>query len=645
MSNKRGLRNNNYLNVKQPLPDIWRDAGGKDSLADSENHAIFTDPAYGLRAAIIQLRSYFFRPDPPLRSVAAILSRWAPVSDTLGSLPGWPPNSPEAYARHVAKVMGISPTERLRLFKADQSLGDLEQLRNLLRAMAEYEIESGFIIPSVALEASLELVQRGILEHGTDSQATNHTLTLTESDPQLPDTLWRITSSVGVGGVNAKSSVTTVQELLTLVATILEDFRYSPGDADGKINANVAKSPTVQAIRAFQRRFLVNPDGLIEVDGRTWRELLLVAEAGPDPDLTEDLLTRPSTPFFPFARLPTANWTSAPRKFGARRAGGSRAHAACDLYSPAGTTIYAISDGTVTRGPSPFYKGTYSLEIDHGAFLARYCEIDATTRIEAGDTVRAGQPIARVGHLVGITVASDMLHLELYDKSASGPLSVGAATSARDSSGVPYHRRRDLIDPTPFLDQWKNNLPGIAAPDIRTDTGFCIKLTRLRQEYRADLKMSRTISRYECEWNGHPIPALTGQMVEPHGPGNNTALVGDNDNRRIREGTYRLAIQDGALYRTYRYTKGKDRPRPGILLEDTQPRYAIIIHPGENFMNSEGCLNPASGLQDAASQINFADSRARVIAIIDDLKTRLGSKFPKTGTIPDATIVITGEPV
>ncbi len=238
-----------------------------------------------------------------------------------------------------------------------------------------------------------------------------------------------------------------------------------------------------------------------------------------------------------------------------------------------------------------------------------------------------------------------MLHLELYDKSASGPLSVGAATSARDSSGVPYHRRRDLIDPTPFLDQWKNNLPGIAAPDIRTDTGFCIKLTRLRQEYRADLKMSRTISRYECEWNGHPIPALTGQMVEPHGPGNNTALVGDNDNRRIREGTYRLAIQDGALYRTYRYTKGKDRPRPGILLEDTQPRYAIIIHPGENFMNSEGCLNPASGLQDAASQINFADSRARVIAIIDDLKTRLGSKFPKTGTIPDATIVITGEPV
>ena len=74
--------------------------------------------------------------------------------------------------------------------------------------------------------------------------------------------------------------------------------------------------------------------------------------------------------------------------------------------------------------------------------------------------------------------------------------------------------------------------------------------------------MSRTISRYECEWNGQPIPALTGQMVEPHGPGNNTALVGDNDNRRIREGTYRLAIQDGTFTKPTATPRGRTAPVP-----------------------------------------------------------------------------------
>ena len=291
-----------------------------------------------------------------------------------------------------------------------------------------------------------------------------------------------------MGGVNAKSSVTTVQELLTLVATILEDFRYSPGDSDGKINANVAKSPTVQAIRAFQRRFLVNPDGLIEVDGRTWRELLLVAEAGPDPDLTEDLLTRPSSPFFPFARLPTANWTSAPRKFGARRAGRWRAHAACDLYSPRRHHHLRHQRRHGHPRPFPLLQGHPLARDRSQRFLARYCEIEATTRLETGDTVRAGQPIARVGHLVGITVASDMLHLELYDKSASGPLTVGAATSARDSSGVPYHRRRDLIDPPHSSTNGKTTSPASRHPTSAPTPGSASSSPGFGQEYRADLK-------------------------------------------------------------------------------------------------------------------------------------------------------------
>jgi murein DD-endopeptidase MepM/ murein hydrolase activator NlpD len=111
----------------------------------------------------------------------------------------------------------------------------------------------------------------------------------------------------------------------------------------------------------------------------------------------------------------------------------------------------------VVRGPYAFYQGTFALEIDHGAFLARYGEIQESAFVRAGDHVNAGQPIAKVGNLIGIT--NSMLHLELYDKSAHGPLTVGAAQSARYIDGRPFMRRKDLIDPTPKLNVWKNNLP------------------------------------------------------------------------------------------------------------------------------------------------------------------------------------------
>jgi hypothetical protein len=53
-----------------------------------------------------------------------------------------------------------------------------------------------------------------------------------------------------------------------------------------------------------------------------------------------------------------------------------------------------------------------------------------------------------------------MLHLELYDKSASGPLTItDAARSKRRSDGIPFMRRQDLIDPTSRLNQWQSQLP------------------------------------------------------------------------------------------------------------------------------------------------------------------------------------------
>lgn len=284
----------------------------------------------------------------------------------------------------------------------------------------------------------------------------------------MPEELiYAISDSVGrrsKGAVNDKADVETVQNMLRLGAMIESQPALDPGAIDGTIDANESNDDTVKAIEAFQSRFLTSPDGVIGVGKRTWRELMTVLE-GDEMETEPAPVTTSTTPassggefFFPFKQLPSVNWTEGMRAFGSRRSHGARAHAGCDLYFPVGTTIHAITAGTVTRGPYEFYEGTYALEVDHGAFLARYGEIQKSALVRQGDRVSAGQPIAKVGKLNSIT--NSMLHLELYDKSATGDLTVRNNQTKRTAKGVPFMRRRDLIDPTAKLNVWKNNRPG-----------------------------------------------------------------------------------------------------------------------------------------------------------------------------------------
>jgi hypothetical protein len=170
---------------------------------------------------------------------------------------------------------------------------------------------------------------------------------------------------------------------------------------------------------------------------------------------------------FPLAALPPSRWSwrTGQRAFGANRSGG-RAHAGSDLYCPVGTTVYAVCDGVVLRGPYEFYARTYALEIDHGSFVFRYGEIQQGAMVRAGDHVSRGQPIAHVAKLVGIVVPSAMLHGEAYSKTATGPLTTSAGAGARHTNGRPFYRRRDLVNSGPWLDEWAENLPG-ARPVLR----------------------------------------------------------------------------------------------------------------------------------------------------------------------------------
>ena len=282
----------------------------------------------------------------------------------------------------------------------------------------------------------------------------------------MPDTLeFTITNSVGrrsKGAVNLTPDVETVQNMLRLAAMIETQPQFDPGAIDGTIDANESTDDTVRAIEAFQARFFNAPDGVIGVGKRTWRELVDVldgdeADTQPVPINASVMPVTNGECFFPFKDLPSVNWTEGMRRFGASRSNGKRAHAGCDLYFPVGTIIHAITSGTVTLGPYAFYDGTYALEIDHGAFLARYGEIQKQALVRAGDHVSAGQPIARVGKLNSIV--NSMLHLELYDKSAQGGLTVKNSQTRKTAGGVPFWRRRDLIDPTAKLNEWKTNRP------------------------------------------------------------------------------------------------------------------------------------------------------------------------------------------
>lgn len=224
----------------------------------------------------------------------------------------------------------------------------------------------------------------------------------------------------------------------------------------GLVADGVFGQKTHNAVVAFQRSQGLTTDGIV---GPQTLNALRHAQATPQPQPANPTNPGSNDEVFPFTTVTSYNWAESYRAFGSNRSGGRRAHAGCDLYYPTGTKIYAVRAGTVTRGPYEFYASTWAIEIDHGSFVARYGEVQGNTQVKAGDTVVAGQHIAQVGHLVGISVPSDMLHFEMYSGAASGSLTDKSSSAAKRADGVSYQRRSDLMDPTPYLNQWQSHLP------------------------------------------------------------------------------------------------------------------------------------------------------------------------------------------
>ena len=197
----------------------------------------------------------------------------------------------------------------------------------------------------------------------------------------------------------------------------------------------------------------------------------------------------PSNYLFPLQKsYQDKGYHAGARSFGWNRDGGRR-HAGCDLYAPLGSEIYAVADGVIIDYHF-FYWKTFALEVDHGDFSIVYgevqppedpkvCGITVTfevlkfiselkedeklglpNNLKKGSTVKQGDHIAYVGQLYknngSNPFSCTMLHLEKYSNKATGPFTQRMNVSDYlHIPALPYKRRKDLQDPTEFINKCK----------------------------------------------------------------------------------------------------------------------------------------------------------------------------------------------
>lgn len=181
-----------------------------------------------------------------------------------------------------------------------------------------------------------------------------------------------------------------------------------------------------------------------------------------------------------------------------------------------------------------------------------------------------------------------------------------------------------------------------------TGTGWEIHVVRNSEQKRASDGKRRTVGSYQVYHDGvkQSGAGLSGTVAETRGPGANRPT---GNGRRIEEGRYPIHTQDGEKYVTIGYRESEAAnasPKPGLLVANTDQRVGIVIHPGQGFLSSIGCFNPCTSLPKAGEPIDYAPSRRRVIALIEDVKAWAGPRFPSQNgrRIPDAWIVVDGEP-
>jgi hypothetical protein len=183
--------------------------------------------------------------------------------------------------------------------------------------------------------------------------------------------------------------------------------------------------------------------------------------------------------------------------------------------------------------------------------------------------------------------------------------------------------------------------------------GWELRVTRLGvQQKQGSTPPARTYGSYQVYIDDAPVQGLSGNICERRGRGDNTHN-GVASHSRIAAGTYPLSTQFGR-YRSVNYSDGAtdETHPPAFRVMNTGARTAILVHPAHRphlYLSSIGCFNPTRPLGDA-DDMDFTESRARVIAMLDSLRQHDAAAFERhnVGTntpIANASLVITGEPM
>jgi murein DD-endopeptidase MepM/ murein hydrolase activator NlpD len=138
---------------------------------------------------------------------------------------------------------------------------------------------------------------------------------------------------------------------------------------------------------------------------------------------------------------------------------GVRAHAGCDIYvMAAGESVYAVKSGEIVgciTQPAGGWGGTQWIAVDHGDFIARYCEISNLAKTSG--KVYQGEFLGKV-KTTTYAIKQPMLHFEIFSKLAAGGFDVDF-NSSLVVNGNRTGRRSDLVNPAPYLEKWLDNLP------------------------------------------------------------------------------------------------------------------------------------------------------------------------------------------
>lgn len=122
-----GIKNNNWLNVKAPTDDYWNGQQGRDTF----QHAIFTEPHMGLRAALKNFRSYRF--EHGRKTITDLVGAWTYVKDH------------RIQYREFIIASGVSANALDEMFDAEtMAINDEAGAKMLLKAMARFESGSSF---------------------------------------------------------------------------------------------------------------------------------------------------------------------------------------------------------------------------------------------------------------------------------------------------------------------------------------------------------------------------------------------------------------------------------------------------------------------------------------------------------------------